>query len=179
MLKDAIVEVKLSSIRNFQHFYKYIDTQIIKEKIVSEFKILCQDRNWKIRYEILKSTPHFLVKDSAPLLEDFIYFNDLLKEDHIYCIRERISENLVECYSIGQGGKLDDVVRSLLDHWSQSNNYIFRVSSLQLMKSFIGILNPNLFEKLLYDIVGRLKSDKVGKIDIGGQRQTQRLETGA
>lgn len=167
MLKDSIIEVKLSAIRNFHFFYPYLDRKVIKDRIVSEFKILGQDKNWKIRFEVLKGAPHLLNLKNDEFLEDFVFFNDQHRDDHIYCIRERISQNLVDCYTQEHNTKLDEVIINLVNYWSMCNNYIFRVSCLQLISKFIGILRVEVFHKLLNEIVTRLKKDKVRKILAG------------
>ena len=130
MLKDEVIDVKLSSIRNFHYFYPYLDHLIIREKIVSEFKTICQDKNWKLRYEVLKESPHLLELNNEDLLEDFNYINEQLRDDHICCIRDRISQNLIDCYKQEHSSKINSLVINLVEYWSSCNNYIFRVSCL-------------------------------------------------
>lgn len=164
MLKDEVIEVKLSSIRNFHFFYKYLDLAVVKEKVISEFKILCHDKNWKIRFEVLKCVPHFLADNKLDLIAEFVYFNEQLRDDHIHCIRERITQNLIDCYRKELSSELDVAVADLVGYWSSLNNYIFRVSCLQMLARFIGILNIEVFHRLLSSTVEKLKNDKVANV---------------
>ena len=179
MIKDEVIDVKLAAIRHFHYFFRYLDHSVIREKIVSEYKLLVADKNWKIRFEVLKSVPHLLELGSSELTEDFTYINDQLRDDHISCIREHIIQNLVENYKDGNIAKLDEEVTNLVNYWSGCNNYIFRISCLHLLGRFVGLLNITVFHKLLTFAVDRLKADRVGRANRGQQRALQRSQTAA
>jgi hypothetical protein len=161
MLKDEIIEVKLASINHFHSFFPFLDPSIISERIVGEYKILVKDKNWKIRYAVLQSVPHLLDLGSSDLMADFTYINDQLRDDHIFCIRDRIIQNLVDSYRREHVEKLDPEIVSLVNYWSSSNNYIFRVSCVHLVAKLMNLLKAETFQKLLSLIIERFKKDKV------------------
>lgn len=164
MLKDEVIDVKLMAIRQFHHFFPYLEPSVIRERIVSEYKVLVADKNWKIRFEVLKSAPHLLELGSTELTDDFTSINDTLRDDHIACIREHLIQNLVDSYRGSSIPKLDAEVSNLVHYWAGCNNYIFRISCLQLLARFVGVLTIGVFHQLLTFAVDRLKSDRVHNV---------------
>lgn len=164
MLKDEVIDVKLTAIRHFHYFFRYLDPSVVREKIVSEYKVLVTDKNWKIRFEVLKSAPHLLELGSSELTDDFTAINDTLRDDHIACIREHIIQNLVDSYRGASIPKLDAEVSSLVHYWAGCNNYIFRISCLHLLARFVGKLTIGVFQQLLTFAVDRLKQDRVNNV---------------
>lgn len=162
MLKDEIIDVKLTAINHFHKFFRYLDPAVISERIVGEYKTLVKDKNWKIRFAVLQSVPHLLDLGSSELMADFTYINDQLRDDHIFCIRDRIIQNFVDSYRREHAEKLDQEITSLVNYWSSCNNYIYRVSCVHLMVKFSNLLNADVYKKLLSLVVDRFKNDKVG-----------------
>lgn len=161
VLKDPITDAKIAAIRNFSGLIPFIPVDKIKENILAEFKVLGATNNWKIRFEVLKAIPALLQSNVSQLVEEFITINDMFKDDHIFCIRERIITNLVESYTNCYHEALDNITLSLGTYWSGCSNFIYRVSSLQLASRLAMVAKRDVFEKLYHIVFEALKEDKV------------------
>lgn len=165
LLKDPIIDTKIAAIRNFCHLIAFIPVAKIREHILTEFKVLGATTNWKIRFEVLKAIPSLLKSNESQLVEEFITINDMFKDDHIFCIRERIITNLVESYTQCYNEALDTIIITLGTYWSGCSNFIYRVSSLQLALRLATVAKREVFEKLYGIVFEALKEDKVGPAD--------------
>lgn len=164
LLKDEVIDVKLLTIRSISCLYPYLTPAIIRERVISEFKTIAADKNWKLRYEVLKALPALLETGHEELIDEFVQLNELVRDDHICCIRVRIASNLIESYKPSQSQKLNDLIERLVKYWSESNNYIFRVSCLSLLERFVGTLDKKLYQPLMESIVEKLKKDRVHNV---------------
>lgn len=134
-----------------------------KEKFLPHLKHLVSNKNWKIRNAILELNSNLIGSRQLTddLIKEVIELNLSLKDDHAYCIRKSLIENLVANYNSQNSAILDGYIKDLLSYWSSSTNYIFRVSAVQSLVEFSKVLAEKFFEEVCTLVFTKLKSEKV------------------
>lgn len=129
---DENNKVKLTTIKNLFVFLPALGVVAFKEKFLPHLKHLVSNKNWKIRNAILELNSNLIGSRQLTddLIKEVIELNLSLKDDHAYCIRKSMIENLVANYNSQNSAVLDGYIKDLLTYWSNSTNYIFRVSAV-------------------------------------------------
>lgn len=162
-LSDENNKVKLTAIKNLFVFLPALGSESFKTKFIPELKNLVSNKNWKVRNAILELNSSLIGSKefSDDLITEIIELNMLLKDDHAYCIRKSLIENIVANYNSSNSTVLDKYIKELLGYWASSNNYIFRVSVAQSLLNFSTVLSQKFFEEICTLVFGKLKDEKV------------------
>lgn len=163
MIKDSVVEVKLQTIRNLQHFLRGISLETFKEKFFPELVSLSKETNWKIRHVIIQQASNLMKAYGEVLLNDIMDLVISFRDDHVDCIRRTIIEDAIKVYNLDTASTVKRYIKELLEYWSSSGNYIFRNSSLQFLESLCGVVDGETLREFGNPIIEKTMKDKVKK----------------
>lgn len=165
-MKDENLKVKLSALHSLCDFVSLFTFESFKEKIIPIFEGLVKDTNWKVRSAVLSQNMDHLKKWAHnerlwPILVDLCLG---LKDDHVFFIRTNLVDALLRMRCSNSEKIIKLRMQDLLEAWSTSKNFIYRVSSIKALAEISEQCEPEYAKTLLELVLNNLNEEKVALV---------------